>query len=710
MNKNIYIISLIFLITLFTVSAYNSSNIISYYDFEDNTTINYNDVHDGNNLTGINFPTVSGKKGYSTYLLSHFNTTNNMLDINKSFTISLWYNPINSMYAGTFLSLRSVNPNDQKINIDALTFCGVRVALINILTGATYSIPVSLPCSEWSMISLIYDDTTNKFYIDTNNVYRTTFNNTMTWINSSGNIRIFKSYTTNDKIDELSLWNNDLLIADINQLYNNGNGLNYSQVLSGTDNNRSITVKCLDKNTFCTDSYLYNNNWSCQTGNITFCNNGCNNDICSNNITNGCNILGETKCISIKSYELCDFTAYGNLDYTTITTCDSDKYCVDGFHLAFCTNTTTQTGTHYIYGIKIFPNAISDENTTYTIDEQTSTISITSVFSQHKADFTVQGVNYASRICNYTESLKTGELTINETDSVYTLTSPIATNSLIRINLLPINLQRGNITIRTQSGSAISSIYYIRNSTAKNICMYYYTGDLIYCDNYFEDSDSLNNVALEYAFNFVTNTYTIRFDFNRSVSNSVATYPILFSASNIYSILMQDTNTVFSNENIYLIPDYLSFKSFNTNTLYIEPCYYSSIGSNVVRVYGNNNGMPDYSIYKDYNVYINKLGATKQEISGQKQNGISTADLHMILAYIIVFAVSIIVSLLIFGVTHGSEKSGGFVFLGFLTALAIGLCIFSFIKWINPVFAGALILFDAVIIGIVVKFVIFSTQ
>ena len=428
---------------------------------------------------------------------------------------------------------------------------------------------------------------------------------------------------------------------------------------------------CIDNNTYCNDTlYTVNNEPYCDFSNIKYCNKGCSNSICSNNLNNTCNVLGSRICTTTTQYGVCsDSNSDTALDFGEVHDCSIGQYCFSSFNFADCTN-VTQDGVHAIYSMNIVPFQDSSDNTFYSVDEQSSTVGISTTNAIHTQYFyTITQPQYISRTCDYKETIIYSNLiseNINESKS-YTLTSPINSDSIIDFSIKPDINTNGSIRFESLATSSMLDLLYYRNATNKELKITKLNGTILYDDYDTANSDTLKTLDFEYVYTKSSGTYTLKIIFNRDNDNIITTYPILTTDNNIYKIIISSSgNTTFNNITAKTISSFSSFTS-NINGLLgnnnsVLPCVYTSVGTRIVRTYANNNGQPDYSSYKDYNVNLKATGLTKSEVAQSKENDNINNELSLNMRYYIMLGVSVGLLLLLslFGVV-GHEPVGGFL-------------------------------------------------
>jgi hypothetical protein len=475
----------------------------------------------------------------------------------------------------------------------------------------------------------------------------------------------------------------------------------------------------------------------CALNNTIYCGGGCieTNGIASCNspdldvCSSTCNIQGSSSCLDTTNIAVCDdWNGLGCLTNEISTTCASGQFCLEsGNYLATCVN-TTQNGTHTNYALSVIPYSSSGNNVSYNNNPATKTVTVNTIYALHEQDFYTTGTTYISRTCDYKETslYSSGYLNVSELNSnQQTLTSALNTDGIIKLSIRPYfndtNFNsEGDIRLISSSTIIDSELYYIRNSTAKSLCLLtQFNGSIIYCDYSTNNYDDLVSIDLEYSMQFSTSTYTIKVTFNRDVDNIIIINPKTFLGDDIYAInVTSTTNPVeILEEIVKSVSLYSSFTANNqgthieviedincncgtitcseyqlvhgyinyialcginqTVTNFVLPCTYTSTGNYIVRTYGNNLGTPDYSIYTDYNVKMEGYGLSQSEIATKNnQKGVSTSTKYIIA--LILLALMIIGGTIIGFVAKNVQV--GFV-VGIVLATFL-LFIFVVIGWI----------------------------
>lgn len=695
-SKLAWIITIIFLITICFANAYDITDIKAYYSLEDTALTSLIDNTETYSMsgTGQNYYSITGKKGNaishngtitgsSQYNSSIFNIHNN------SFSINFWVRHNSTTGLDYILSIK---------NDTSTSYFNIRFGSLNIIVGTkgstTGTQELSIPYTNsqaFNMVTVTYNPDSNSMlgYL---NAELKSYNTTINDLRTNSN-KMYLGIPYLDVIDELGIFDVSLTGYEIAQLYNEGNGFDYNETVSNS--NTTNMAGCIDINTYCSNMQYHIINgetiYYCNSqAESQFCSGGCYNNICNITGISECAILGESKCVDSTNYAVCSDSDYdGYLDFGELHTCDLGTYCTDFFHLADCLN-VTMNGTHDKYSLIVTPYAVSDENTSYIVNSDTRTVDVQSVFNLHQQQFYTEGTTYVSRTCDYKENslYSYGQQYLN-TSTNFDMSSATNQNTMIRLSFTPEQFASGKISIISQASTSMGIIRYARDATNKSICIYDNLWNDIYCDYDYTGGDTLQNVDLEYTYDFASRTYTISMLFKRTFSQTKIIYPQTFVGNDIYRINIQplfSSNTTLNSIVIVNIPTFKQFATTQQNTLLVSPCIYTANGLYKVRTYGNNNGMPDYSIYTDYNINIIQLGSTANEVA--RASGLDKAlfgeGLSKNIKYLIVLftIMSIIAGFTALGFAIKMIQASFIVGSVIATFVLIIFTIFGWISWI----------------------------
>lgn len=300
MNKNIFILPMIMLLSICLVSAYNTTYLKHYYSFETLDESYILDSVTGTNLTynifGADFVKTDyriGKVGLGLFSNSTMiwsgATFNNFTGV---YTINMWFRRDvvgNSGYYYYFRQTNTSNISDTFFSAELFSnsFSNISFSQTREITGGTKNNFQSTlqPYYTFSMITIVrYNDAISglpriEYYLDgirqnSNSLVNSTLmNNSYTSLTIGGGLF--------GMIDELSVWNTNLQPIDIVTLYNNAVGLSYADTLSN-GNITSLNPRCLDSSTYCSDVGVnaYGTYYCNSVLATIFCSAGCINDLC----------------------------------------------------------------------------------------------------------------------------------------------------------------------------------------------------------------------------------------------------------------------------------------------------------------------------------------------------------------------------------------------------------------------------------------------
>ena len=238
MLKKLSILSFLLLFSFFSVNATLTTNLQSYYSF-DNTL---NDLS-GNGFTLTNngaIYDVNGKINGNYVFGANRELTQNTLfgtGVQSNFSTSFWFNMPSNQPQHFLYSQTNDYVNGGGNGIMSGTVNGKIIFQVlnlgqahNVITTNTFNI------NTWYHIVETFENGVMKIYVDgvlqpvTETGTLTQFRTTSTDIFRIGTL-LYNGLNYNPdvlKIDELGIWNNSLTQSEVTKLYNNGAGLSYS--------------------------------------------------------------------------------------------------------------------------------------------------------------------------------------------------------------------------------------------------------------------------------------------------------------------------------------------------------------------------------------------------------------------------------------------------------------------------------------------------
>lgn len=202
------------------------NGLISYWSFDSNA----NDLH------GNNDGTINGATNTTGFLSNCYDfdgsndriymSDDDTLDIESEISLSCWIRAKALSYYKVIMAKR--NQGSNSINYQFYTYYQ---DLRFMCTGSEISSGYDLSTNTWYHIVITADagEDETQFYV--NGALKATISITFTLSPNSSILQIGEGYGNapwDGKIDEVGLWNKVLTEDEISQLYNSGNGLNYS--------------------------------------------------------------------------------------------------------------------------------------------------------------------------------------------------------------------------------------------------------------------------------------------------------------------------------------------------------------------------------------------------------------------------------------------------------------------------------------------------
>jgi hypothetical protein len=241
-----------------------TTGLVSYYKAEDAT-----DFYGSNNLTPVGSPTYTAAKvnnGFTLNGSSQYLTTSSQIISGTAFSISFWLKSAGTQ--GTYANAigNEINVSSNNYNYD-FQYNYPTANVMNFMygkgNGSWYGLSFGYnPSSDtaWHMLTMTYDGTTIKIYLDGTLVTSVTdtivLSTQETWI---GNQKANSNREWYGQIDEVGFWNKALSTTEISNLYNNGNG--QTMVSSTTYTGTASLTMMNAASRLATASYRHLINW-----------------------------------------------------------------------------------------------------------------------------------------------------------------------------------------------------------------------------------------------------------------------------------------------------------------------------------------------------------------------------------------------------------------------------------------------------------------
>jgi hypothetical protein len=352
MNKIYYIIPILFLFTIFIVNAYTSNDLIDYYDFN----------NPSNQIVGVNGNVMNLSEGFNTSYSDIGKVDNALNVINQSYivdlgdyeiyeniTINFWIKQ-NHTIPNYFLNLVNSTSTGQQIlrNVDPYFVASFWRAGSQ---GTSSQAVKNIVSTNYNMITLIYSASGGiEYYL--NGAYNKTISYSFVGylFPDMRYIILGRNGYTNFSIDELSVWNIKLDSSEIQSLYNNGSGLNYTDTfyIAALEYTNEFIDICIPINILCHHLYYNNSNGAyCPILEQELCSIGCTDNSsywynistspidmnysghCSVNYIGGvlCDNVGDTRCKDASTIETCLKNAFDYNTWITTHTCLTIAEC-----------------------------------------------------------------------------------------------------------------------------------------------------------------------------------------------------------------------------------------------------------------------------------------------------------------------------------------------------------------------------------------------
>jgi hypothetical protein len=224
MNKKLLIIGLVLMLSMITfVSADLTTDLVSYWKFDETTGTTAEDSHSTNDLThsNTNIISSSGLINYGLFPNNLYNTKDTTFNFGNTHTINFWVYPT-SLTNGVIMAEKTAG---------YFGFYIIESSLLNIeiYDDSFKSVNITPTLNQWNMITVSFDTSSIKFYKNEELISSKSFNGLN--VNSEGFVfggnRQENAYVSNMKLDELGIWSRALTSDEVIELYKSGNGNQY---------------------------------------------------------------------------------------------------------------------------------------------------------------------------------------------------------------------------------------------------------------------------------------------------------------------------------------------------------------------------------------------------------------------------------------------------------------------------------------------------
>lgn len=207
-----------------------TTSLKSYYKLDSNS----NDNTGTNNGTDTSISYVSGKISNA----ASFNGTTSKINLatttslTRDLTFNCWVNCTNTMLRqAIFVKGNGINNAGSVWSFEIGNVTSkLSFALIDGITNPTVTSSGSISNSTWTMVTITYDGTTMRLYINgtADGTQATTSSlNNITMDTAIGYFGSLAGISFSGSIDEFGIWSRALSSTEVTQLYNSGTGLTY---------------------------------------------------------------------------------------------------------------------------------------------------------------------------------------------------------------------------------------------------------------------------------------------------------------------------------------------------------------------------------------------------------------------------------------------------------------------------------------------------
>lgn len=311
-----WILMMIFLLALTSVSAYSVDNLIAYYSFDNQTNLSVITDDTGNSplylgrfATINNFTINTSTSGVAfssdginnnslryTNVTSDDNYESNLIINLSSFTLNFWLSNLSFVgTSDTIIKMRNGTIGNEALLHDYVFKQVSVVGLRGMGTGfrgnsQDTEVNLSINVTNWTMVTIGFNSPTNSLTLYVDGIYRSgnTILYTPQLLDVFDIVRI--SY---GNVDEISIWDEQLSILDIQTLYDTRSYASVIGNASTTNINSTTSINYTENYTLIDGNYF--SKFQCvNSANVTY--------VCNNTIYNpldnsfGCNLDDLDKC------------------------------------------------------------------------------------------------------------------------------------------------------------------------------------------------------------------------------------------------------------------------------------------------------------------------------------------------------------------------------------------------------------------------------
>lgn len=475
------------------------------------------------------------------------------------------------------------------------------------------------------------------------------------------------------------------------------------------------TPLCIDNNYLCANPIISNGGVACNIGDETYCSAGCTNTNTSGTLigscnpstcTNTCNIKGLNDCTGSTTFATCGIWGTSQcLTYSTEYSCPIGQVCSNGacINNPYTNNVIVSNNTAFNF----VPYSTNSDNTIYNLDTVNRKLTVNTNQLLQVQGFNIQTAynnTYSSDTCDYKETIQYSnnvQSTLNATTILPVKT--LSQNAMYSTTIYPAS--NATITLQDSLGNNLTGVYLVNNQNATSVCAYTLNGTLINCQFSLASVNDLTSITITFNIDYGSSTYTMTETDNRQQSLTYNTQPSAISLTNgVSQIGIYTSNATFYNasEVSYTTPK--GFSATLTNNYNYLTCSYGTTGTYDVRMYNNNNGLPDFTNYKDYTIYIQGIGLSASQLAsaGNPAAGMPALSDGMKLFVILLLLLFELLGFTAITYTTMHDAKPGFAtgaIIAFFTIIAAMFPDFFLIGGFIPVWFGVALIILILLVG-----------